>query len=152
MPEAISYDECHFLITGEIIMTTSISKPDVNTFLEDYANALSKGDVKAIVAAWHTPSLVVSPEGVIAVSKSDEVEKFFKVSIADYNKKGISGAKLHAADITKISKSVATASVTWSHTKPDGQPGGEEYAFYVLSKSGVAGKLGIDLYSPANGV
>ena len=130
----------------------SIKKSDVTAFLKSYAKALSDGDLKSIVAAWHTPSLVVSPDGVIAVSKSSEVETFFKGSIADYNKKGISGAKLHAADIAKISKSVATASVTWSHTKPDGQPGGQEHAFYVLSKTGMLGKLGIDLYSPASGV
>ncbi len=128
----------------------SVKKSDVTSFLKNYAKALSEGDVKAIATAWHTPSLVVSPGGVIAVSKSSEVEKFFKASIADYRKKGISGAKLEAANITKISKSVAAAEVTWRHAKTDGRSGGEERAYYVLSKSGVLGKLGIDLYSPAD--
>jgi hypothetical protein len=108
-------------------------KSDITAFLKNYAKALSDDDLKTIVAAWHTPSLVVSPEGVIAVSKSAEVETF-KASIADYNKKGISGAKLHSADITIISKSVATAAVTWTHIAPDGRTGRPGTCFLRLEQ------------------
>lgn len=127
----------------------AIQERDVREFFESYAQALSSGDVARIAANWHVPCLVVSPQGVIAVDNGSQVESFFRASVADYHSKGITAARLAAADVTVVSSAVAAADVRWDHPSPDGGTLGGEHAFYVVS-AGPDGRLGIDLYSPGD--
>lgn len=130
----------------------SLKKTNVTAFLKRYAAALSEGDLKAISSAWHTPSLVVDQRGAIAVSKAKQVEAFFKQAVAAYHKSGIAAVKLETADVTRLSKGVATATVTWRQIRSDGKKGQADRSFYVISKRGLLGKIGIDLASQVSGV
>jgi hypothetical protein len=129
----------------------SIKKTDITSFLKSYAAALSDGDLKAISSAWHTPSLVVDQKGSIAVSKAKQVEDFFKHAVAAYHKSGIIAVKLESAEVTRLSKGVVTAMVRWRQIRSDGKKGLVDSSFYVISKQGFLGKLGIDLASQVAG-
>lgn len=125
----------------------AVQERHVLEFLEEYAQALTSGDVARIADRWHVPCLVVSPQGVIAVSDRSQVEQFFRASVADYHAKGITAARLQDAAVTVVSSAVAAADVRWDHPSPDGGSLGGEHAYYVVSR-GQDGRLGIDLYSP----
>ena len=50
---------------------------DVQSYMQTFAQALSAGDAKTIATLWDVPALVMSDQGVHAVSTRDEVEAFF---------------------------------------------------------------------------
>src|SRR5690554_2134929 len=127
----------------------AVQERHVLEFLEEHAQALTSGDVARIADRWHVPCLVVSPQGVIAVSDRSQVEQFFPASVADYHAKGITAARPQDAAVTVVSSAVAAADVRWDHPSPDGGSLGGEHAYYVVSR-GQDGKLGIDLYSPGD--
>ncbi len=130
----------------------NIKKAEVTAFLKNYAAALSTGDLNSISAAWHIPSLLVGQKGSIAVSKAKEVEGFFKQAVETYHKSGIASVKLESTDVTKLSKGVVTANVTRRQVRSDGRSGKAERSFYVLSKQGLLGKIGIDLVTQVDGI
>jgi hypothetical protein len=129
----------------------SIKKADVTSFLKSHAAALSDGDLEAIASAWHTPSLVVDEQGSIAVSKAKQVVDFFRQAVAAYHESGIVAVRLESAEMTRLSPRVVTVTVTWRQIRSDGKKGQGDRSFYVISKQGLLGKLGIDLASQVGG-
>ena len=121
-----------------------IKKAEVVAFLREYAKALHEGDHEAVRAAWHAPSLIVDRDGALALREAGVI------AVASNGRDGeqVTCPKLRALELTKISRSVVAAAVTWSYVNGEKRPTGKEMAYYVISRAGRSGRLGIGLYSP----
>jgi hypothetical protein len=57
-------------------------------FLEDYGRALGARDLDSIASCWGIPSLVISDQGALAVTDSEQVRQFFAQAVDWYHSQG----------------------------------------------------------------
>ncbi len=113
------------------------SEPDlddaeVGEFLTRYGQALSAGDVQTIADLWNYPALVLSDEGLRAVSGREEVETFFEGSKADYAARGIESTRPDIVRLEWVTDRIALVDVRWPCLDERGLERGEEWGTYTL--------------------
>lgn len=122
----------------------SIARKEIEDFFSAYAKALSTRDIQGIVKCWGIPTLVLSDEGVIAVSKFEEVEAFFASSIRQYET--VTSAHSTLKFMLPMSDNVVGCQIVWDHLDDNGKSVGGEVAYYLLKRDDKA--LHIHVYTP----
>ncbi|KAK0351551.1 hypothetical protein LTR94_024498 [Friedmanniomyces endolithicus] len=120
------------------------STMSVQDFFDSYGRALAQRNISSIARHWAVPSLVLGPDGSIAVSATAEVEAFFEQSIAQYD--GISEARATIGGTTELSPGLTACEIRWDHLDGDGKVIGGENGYYILRQRGATGT--IEVYSP----
>lgn len=105
----------------------------VRAFLERYGQALSTGDLPAIVACWDVPALVLSDQGARAVLEATEVEAFFAGAVAWYHAQGIAATRPENVRVEPLSARIVSVDVTWAAHDAQGAAGPPERSRYVLA-------------------
>ena len=104
----------------------------IHAFLEHYGRALSEGDLAAIVACWDVPALVLSDQGVQAVSAGAEVEAFFGGAVEWYRSQGMVATRPEDVRIEPLGQRVAAVDVTWSAQNAAGETVSRERSHYIV--------------------
>jgi len=105
----------------------------IQTMLERFADAFTHGDGKGAAECWDVPALVVSDDGVKAVSETAEVEAFFGGAAEQYNSKGITGTRPEILEVDWLTDRLASVRVRWPYLGDDGRPKkGSESSSYVV--------------------
>ena len=107
---------------------------DVQSYMEILARALSAGDAKTIATLWDVPALVMSDQGVHAVSTRDEVEAFFSGAKEQYAARGIYEARADIQSTDWVTERLVIVRVRWPYVGPTGQEMGEESSTYTLRR------------------
>jgi ketosteroid isomerase-like protein len=105
----------------------------VQRFLERYAQALTAGDGKTIATMWEVPALVLHDQSALAVSTSEEVEKFFNAAVTQYRAQGIAATRADVTSIAWLSGRIAMVEVRWPYLDASGREiGNAETSTYTL--------------------
>lgn len=107
----------------------------IRRFTEQYAAALSQGDLEAIVDCWGVPAIVISDQGVQPVAAADEVEAFFGAAIEQYRSQGTSATRPGIAQIERLGDHVFSADVQWINVDERGEEVAREDWRYTLKGS-----------------
>ena len=105
----------------------------VHSFLVGYGQALSVGDLPAIVNCWDTPALVLSDQGAQAILESAEVERFFGGAVEWYQAQGIMATQPRSVEIKRLSERLVSVDVRWSVISASGVERPSEHSLYILS-------------------
>jgi hypothetical protein len=105
----------------------------VYSFLEGYGQALSTGDLPAIVNCWDVPALVLSDQGARAVFEIAEVEQFFAGAVEWYRAQGQVATRQSSVEIKRLSERLVSVDVRWSVIDTSGAERPSEYSHYILS-------------------
>ena len=95
---------------------------EIEQFLLAYGEALGAGDGDAVARLWQVPALVVSDQGSIAVTSSEQVAEFFSRAPAQYHEVGIVATRAEAVAIEQLSDQLCTVDVRWVGIDADGRP------------------------------
>lgn len=106
--------------------------PTVRAFLQRYGRALSAGDTDAIVDCWAIPALVVSDEGAVDVSSSEQVRDFFAAAVDGYREEGLVATEPSSCEVTELAPRTLGADVVWSGLDAAGREGVREHSYYLL--------------------
>jgi hypothetical protein len=104
----------------------------ITRFLEVLGRAISGGDVAAIARCWDVPALVLADEGVIAVSTSEEVERFFTQAQAWYRSQGLVATRPLLQQVQRLTERIAAVDVRWSTLDEAGAERTSETSHYLL--------------------
>ena len=127
----------------------ALHRHEVEAFLDAYAKSLTAGDMHALAAAWHTPSLVIAHDGrSVVVASAEQVAQLFRSASEQYRNARISLVERHESHIEMISEHRAHATVTWALSTAAGHAAGQEKGFYVVSETGRRGHIAIDFFAP----
>jgi catechol 2,3-dioxygenase-like lactoylglutathione lyase family enzyme len=110
----------------------------VQAFLERYAVALSRGDLKTISASWVLPGLVVSDQGAVAVSGREQIETFMAGAQLQYRSEGIAYTRPELKRLEPLSDGLVACDVDWPLITPDGVVKGKESGRYLLQGAGAS--------------
>jgi hypothetical protein len=115
---------------------TRATRPDdeVAAFLDKMARALTSGDVEVLASQWDVPALVVSDDGVHAVSTLDEVRAFFGGVKDQYNERGVVDTYPDVVSVDQPSSRILVVRVRWPHLDADGDVVGAESSTYTLRR------------------
>ena len=105
----------------------------IRAFLDRYGQALSTGDLPAIVACWEVPALVLSDQGARAVSEVAEIEGFFAGAVQWYRAQGMVATRPEDVRVEPLSARLASVDVTWSAQNAAGETVSAERSRYILS-------------------
>jgi len=107
----------------------------VRIFLEGYGQALSTGDIPAIVNCWEVPALVLADQGARMVNEAAEVEQFFTGAVEWYWARGMMATKPSSVEIKRLSERLVSVDVRWSVIDATGGESPSEHSYYILSIS-----------------
>ena len=101
-------------------------------FLEQYARALSAGDLRGIADCWEVPALVLSDDGAIAVAAAGEIERFFARAVEWYRSQGLAFTQPELERVEPLSAKLATVDVRWPTFDAAGTERTSERSHYIL--------------------
>ena len=104
----------------------------VRRFLAALGTALSEGDVARVTRSWEVPSLVLSDEGVIAVSDTNEIEAFFAGAIQWYRARGLVSTRPEIQSIETLGARLCSVDVRWLAFDAEGAEKTSERSRYIL--------------------
>jgi ketosteroid isomerase-like protein len=115
--------------------TAKRSKADseVQELLNDFADALTSGDAKAIAQMWEIPGLVLGEEAV-AVDSIEQVEEFFSGAKEQYNERGITDTRAEIQNLEWATDQIALVTVRWPYLDDEGEESGSESSTYILCR------------------
>lgn len=113
----------------------------IQTFFQNYSEALLSYSAKKIAAFYQTPLSVYSDEGIVQVSKKAEIEAFWKKGIEPYKSLGIERTNATVLSEEQLSKTIFISKVIWENYGADDKEVSKETNFYVLSQSGKEYKI-----------
>lgn len=105
------------------------------TFFHDYSKALLSYSAEEIAAFYQVPLSVYSDEGVIQVSKMEEVTGFWKKGIEPYKAQNISKSVPQILSEEKLSKTISICKVLWKNYDASDGEVAQETNFYILTES-----------------
>jgi ketosteroid isomerase-like protein len=108
---------------------------EVHQLLSRYAQALVTGDVPAVARMWAVPSIVISGDGVHAVSTRDEIEAFFADAKAQYNQRGIFDTYPDIQTEDWIGEKLVVVQVRWPWLDAAGEEKSAEASDYTLRRN-----------------
>jgi hypothetical protein len=106
--------------------------PAVRQFLDEFGEALTAGDAKAVASLWDTPAFVLGDEMVRVVNTSTEVEQFFAGAKEQYAAMGISEARAEILELDWLTDRIVQVEVRWPYLDTYGKELGYETSTYTL--------------------
>jgi hypothetical protein len=101
--------------------------------LDEFAQALTNGDAKAISGMWEVPAFVLGDEGRV-VNTPVEVEQFFAGAQDEYNERGIMDTRAEIETLEWPTDRIVLATVRWPYLDADGREVGAESSTYALCR------------------
>jgi hypothetical protein len=110
-----------------------LNQDEPGKFLEAYGRALGARDLDGITSCWGIPSLVVSDQGAIAVTDSEQVRQFFAQSVDWYHSQGWVEVRPREWTTEKLSPGLFSVDVFWDAIDQSGQSFPSDHSRYILS-------------------
>ncbi|RYU96309.1 hypothetical protein [Emticicia agri] len=110
-------------------------------FFKDYAAALMSFSPENIADYYRTPMAVYSDQGVLTVTKGEEVVDFWKQGLKQYSSQDINKAECTILLEDKVSETVYLCKVQWDNYSESGKKVSSETNYYILAAKD--GRLGI---------
>jgi ketosteroid isomerase-like protein len=117
---------------------------DVSTFLERYADALSRGDLPGIAGCYVLPALVVGDGGAISISEPSQVEAAFAGAAEAYREQGLVTPLAELQSIDPLTAALTLVEVRWAYLDEAGTARQHTSYRYLLRRTD-AGGLGIQV-------
>ena len=105
----------------------------IQTFFEKYGEALVSYSPKKISSFYKVPLAVYSDNGVLLVSKEEDVVAFWQNAVTPYKQSGISGTVANVIMEEQLSEKVYVVKVEWMNNDEAGRKVQTETNFYILS-------------------
>jgi len=107
-----------------------------------YVAAFGTLDARAVVPHFHTPAMLISPQGVVAFASGDEVERFYRqFAMADLPAKGYGGTELVRVEERRLGADLAEVSGVLLWKTKGGQEMSRFGATYVLRRAAEGWKI-----------
>jgi hypothetical protein len=110
-------------------------RAEVQEYLDQFARAITSGDVSSIAELWETPAFVIDDRAAIPVSDIAEVERFFAGAKDQYNARGITTTKAEILDLDWVSDNLVVVRVRWPYENDAGATLGAESSSYTLKRN-----------------
>lgn len=110
------------------------ARSEVQRFLDLLARALTSGDGEAVAAMYDVPAMIISDEGVIAVSSTAHIAKFFGDAHAQYAANGVVDTRADLQDLERIGARILVATVRWPHLDANHKEVASESSDYTLRR------------------
>jgi hypothetical protein len=107
---------------------------EVQEVLNRVARAVTAGDGKAMAKLWEVPAMVIGADMAMAITDSQEIEKFFGGAKAQYNERGITDTRAEIEELDEVGQNVFIASVRWPYLDAAGNTIGAERSDYTLRR------------------
>jgi ketosteroid isomerase-like protein len=113
---------------------------ELQDFLNQLAEAVTRGDGEAVAKLYEVPALVIGIDGVMPVTSLDEIAKFFGGAKEMYNARGITNTRADIVDEEWIGDRLVVVKVRWPYLDEEGHEVGAEASDYTLRRDD-AGQL-----------
>jgi hypothetical protein len=101
--------------------------------LRDIEAAFSDGDLRRWLSLFHSPFLIMAPEGVIALSSDEEALALIRPQMENLRARGYARSELNRPTVKLLSPTTALAAVEWVRRKGNEEELerlGATYAFF----------------------
>ena len=110
----------------------AVSENQIRSFLGNYGEALSAGDLPKISSCWAIPALVLSDEGAEPVTDAGQVESFFEQAIAWYRSQGLVSTRPQLHRFLPLTERLFAVDVLWRAFDEAGVERSNERSHYIL--------------------
>jgi len=110
------------------------ARSEVQGVFDEMAHALLLRDGDGVAAMYDVPALIISDDGVHAVSSSEEAAKFFGSAKDEYNALGVVDMRPDVIDLERIGAKLYVATVRWPHLDASGREVASESSDYTLRR------------------
>ncbi len=110
------------------------ARTEVQDFFDELAHALTAGDGDKVATMYEVPALIISDEGVRAISTTEEIAAFLGVTKREYNAMGVVDTRAEVIDLERIGTKLYVATVRWPHLDAAGKQVAEESSDYTLRR------------------
>ncbi|WP_431098982.1 hypothetical protein [Polaromonas aquatica] len=93
----------------------------LQSMLENFARAFTRGDGKTAATCWEVPALIVADQGTKVVATLAEVEDFYGGAAKQYNDMGITDTRPEVQSVTWMTDRLASVHVRWPYLDAKGQ-------------------------------
>jgi hypothetical protein len=124
----------HLAISTQSTAPAPAKASELREFFDNYCRAVTLADLPALVAAWETPSFVLSDIGAHAVGSPEEIAKFFAGAKEHYNARGIVDTRADIVRAEWATDRIVTVTVRWPLIERNGRELGYETSTYMLRR------------------
>jgi hypothetical protein len=117
----------------------------VQSMLEKFAKAFTRGDGKTAATCWEVPALIVADQGTKAVETLEEVEAFYGGAAKQYNDMGIMDTRPDVQSITWLTEKLASVHVRWPYLDAQGKARPQSEASTYVMRLGDDGQPRINV-------
>ena len=118
---------------------------DLQSMLETFAKAFTRGDGKTAATCWEVPALIVADQGTKAVATLREVEEFYGGAAKQYKDMGITDTRPEVQSVTWLTDQLASVHVRWPYLDAKGQARPESEASTYVMRIGDDGRPRINV-------
>lgn len=122
---------------SQLEASTARSETDdlgVQDFLESFAMALKRADVKAISAHWDVPAFIIGEDIAANIEERGDLQEMFVGAREQYKAAGITDTRPEIIRLDDISDRLAMVRVRWPWLNEKGQALGAECSTYTLCR------------------
>jgi hypothetical protein len=113
-------------------MTETLNAAQIKETLERLGHGLSEADVAEAASCWEVPALILSDQGVNALSSTGELEKMFEQGIRSYRSQGFMSTRPVIEHVDMMSERLAAVDVRWPTFDKAGVEKASERSHYIL--------------------
>lgn len=117
----------------------------LQSMLEIFARAFTRGDGKTAATCWEVPALIVAEQGTKAVATLAEVEDFYGGAAKQYNDMGITDTRPEVQSVTWMTDRLASVHVRWPYLDAKGQARPDSEASTYVMRFGDDGRPRINV-------
>jgi len=114
------------------VANNEVTREKIVQLLERYGQALSSGDIQAVVMCWAIPALVLADQGAMAVTEAGQVEAFFGQAIEVYRAQGIMTTRPELERVEMLTERLAAVDVRWPSFDASGREQASERSHYIV--------------------
>lgn len=107
-------------------------RASVQEYFDRFADAMTSGNMKAMVKLWGVPAFVLGKSEARVVQSEAEVEQFFSGSKQTYNEQGIMRTHAEITSLDWVDTDLVVATVRWPYLDDQDEVLGEESSSYTL--------------------
>lgn len=109
-----------------------MNEDQIVALLQRIGLSMSANDVQGVASCWEVPALVLSYEGVMAVTDRDQIETFFAQAIEWYRSQGVVTTRPELERIDMLSEKLASVDVRWPAFDASGAEMSTERSHYLV--------------------
>jgi len=109
-----------------------LDKAGLQTFLEKFGTALTRGDAETISKCFELPAMFVSDDSVMTLNTKEEMEQMFEQGRKFYIDKGLVDTRPEIEDFGPLTDRIYEAAVRWPGFDSAGREKWSERSRYVI--------------------